>query len=149
MGPHPDEDDLRRAADMRPERAIQLVFLWTQDCGETRDLAFEFFELYSAELRDYEFQPAAGSQHWLSLLKQYSVPCCACSSFDRHATELALERAGLSDLFQDLVTSEDGCDTPEQSYLLACVKLKRPPQQCVCVIIGSFALTFKSVVNLR
>lgn len=37
----PDDDEILRAIGMRPERAIQQTFRWTDDWGETQKLAFE------------------------------------------------------------------------------------------------------------
>ena len=49
------------------------------------------------------------------------------------STELALEKAGLRRFFQTLVTAEDECDTPEQTYLVGSIKVRRPPERCVVV----------------
>ena len=42
-----------------------------------------------------------------------------------------LEKAGLVDFFSGVVTAEDGCETAEQTYLVSCLKIKRPPSRCV------------------
>ena len=31
----------------------------------------------------------------------------------------------------DYVTAEDGCETTSESYLVSCVKVRRPPEKCV------------------
>ena len=40
----PDDDEVMRAVGMRPERAIQQTFMWTDDWGQTQQLAFAHFE---------------------------------------------------------------------------------------------------------
>ena len=40
----PDDDEVLRAVGMRPERAIQQTFSWSNDWGQTQQLAFEHYE---------------------------------------------------------------------------------------------------------
>ena len=127
----PDEDDVMRAWGMRPERAIQQVFRWTNDWPETQKLGYEHYMTYMDMFREHQFEPKEGTAEWLQLLNEYGVPCCLCSRNDRESTELALDKAGLRHLFQEMVTAEDGCETPGETYLVSSVKLKRPPQRCV------------------
>jgi len=117
---------------MRTERAIQ-SFMWTEDWGEMQKLAYEHFEAKTQVLSNLDFQPAEGALDWLSILNEYKVPCCACagSSLDRKTAEAALSSAGLHSLLDEYVTAEDGCETTEQCYLLACIKVRRPPGRCV------------------
>ena len=70
---------------------------------------------------------------WLETLHEYQVPCCICAgtSLSKPAIEVVLSKAGLSDYFDAMVTQEDGCETAEQSYLVACIKTRRPPERCV------------------
>jgi len=127
----PDDEDVLRATSMRPERAIQQAFLWTSDWGFTQQLAFEHFEASRNSFRTQQFTPSVGAKEWLAALNKYGVPCCLCSTLTRESAEFALEQAGLREYFQHLVTAEDGCETAEQTYLVSCVKLKRPPEKCV------------------
>jgi len=129
----PDDDELARAIGMRPERAIQQTFRWTDDWGETQKLAFEHYHAKQSVHREMDFEAADGALEWLKLLNEYHVPCCVCAgtSLDRGAAERALERAGLHELCAHYVTAEDGCETAEQSYLVACIKVQRPPERCV------------------
>jgi beta-phosphoglucomutase-like phosphatase (HAD superfamily) len=129
----PDEDEVRRAITMRPERAIQQTFMWTNDWGETTKYAFEHFEAKSSMMRTREFEPAEGVVEFLQVLKDYQVPCClaAGTSFDKPSVESLLEKAGLRSYFETCVTAEDGCETAEQGYLVASIKLKRPPNRVV------------------
>ena len=118
---------------MRPERAIQQTFRWTDDWGTTQRLTFEHFEKKADVLRTHTFEPADGALEWLTMLKEYEVPCCVCAgtALDRASAESALTRAGLHHLLDEYVTLEDGCETAEQSFLVSFIKLRRPPDRCV------------------
>jgi len=128
---HPDSSDVQRAMGMRAERAIQQVFWWTDDWGRTRELAFDFYELYARIFREHKFQPAEGAEQWLDVLNEYRVPCCLCSRLDKYTTQLAAESAGLDHLFQAVVCAEDDVQTLEETFLVSFVKIKRPPSRCV------------------
>lgn len=129
--PHPDDDDVQRAMGMRVERAITQVFRWTDDWGQTRGIAYDFYELYARIFREHTFEAARGSKGWLELLNEYRVPCALCSRLDKFSTEHACESAGLSHLFQAMVSAEDDVQTLEETFLVAFVKLGRPPSRCV------------------
>lgn len=129
--PRPDAEDVQRAMGMRAERAIQRVFWWTDDWGRTRELSFDFYELYARIFREHSFQPTDGAEQWLDVLNEYRVPCCLCSRLDQSSTRLATESAGIDHLFQEVVCAEDGVQTLEETFLVAFVKIKRPPSRCV------------------
>ena len=84
-------------------------------------------------MKEFEFEPSAGVISWLTLLKEYEVPCCLCAGTSLGAAEAqqVMSKAGLTQYFEACVTAEDGCETPEQSYLVGSIKLRRPPQRCV------------------
>ena len=104
----PDDDEVLRAVGMRPERAIQQTFSWSNDWGQTQQLAFEHYEakvssrdthanlpsrhraiaspLYPSRplpqadlMAGHEFSPADGVLPWLEVLNEYQVPCCLCA----------------------------------------------------------------------
>ena len=129
----PDDEDVLRAVDLRPERAIMQNFLWSDDWGETQQLAFEHFEAKARVLESFDFAPADGVLEWLQTLKEYQVPCCCCAgtSLLKNQAEQMLSSAGLADYIDAVVSAEDGCETPEQTYLVSCVKVRRPPERCV------------------
>jgi len=131
--PLPDDEDVLRAVGMRPERAIMQQFLWSDDWGDTQKLAFEHFENKAECLRTHAFEPSEGVIQWLTLLKQYEVPCCFASGteFDKAAAEQIMAKAGLTEYFTSCVTAEDGCETVEQTYLVGSIKVRRPPSRCV------------------
>lgn len=127
----PDDDDVTRATGMLPERAIQSVFRWTDDWGETRRLAYEGFEAKSKLFADWEFKPTPGAVDWLRILAEYQVPRVVVSSLGREQALQALQKAGLAELLPQVVSADDGFETTEQSYLLGCLALMRPPSRCV------------------
>ncbi|KOO21949.1 phosphorylated carbohydrates phosphatase [Chrysochromulina tobinii] len=69
----PDDDEILRAIGMRPERAIQQTFRWTDDWGETQKLAFEHYHAKNTVLRDFDFAVADGAKEWLTLLNEYQL----------------------------------------------------------------------------
>jgi beta-phosphoglucomutase-like phosphatase (HAD superfamily) len=130
--PPPEDDDVQRAMDMMPERAIQQAFMWTDDWGETRKWGSEQREAYAKILPEFNFNATPGAVDWLTALNQWEVPCVVCSDrLAREQVNVMLEKAGLGKFFQQIVTAEDGCETTEQSYLLASLKINRPPMKCV------------------
>lgn len=127
----PGDGEILRALTMSPQRAITQTFSWTRDWGETRELSFKHFEASKQAMRDHVFRVPPGAEDWLQLLNEYGIPCCLCCRFDKASAELALEKAGIRKYFQQLVTAEDECETPEQTYLVSSIKVRRPPQNCV------------------
>lgn len=124
-------DASRAAAGMLPERAIQQTFMWTDDWGETKRWSAEVSEAYARMLPEANFTATPGAVDWLTALNEYQVPCVVCTSVARAQVVTMLEKAGLSNMFQEIVAADDGCETQEQAYLLASLKLKRPPMKCV------------------
>jgi len=131
--PMPDDDYIMRAVGTRPERAIMQMFNWSDDWGETQKLAFEHYEAKAATFREAAFTPAEGVLDWLRLLKQYEVPCCLCAgtSLDRACAEAVVKSAGLDEFIDAYVTAEDGCEQEIESYLVSCIKVRRPPEKIV------------------
>jgi len=127
----PDDEQVLRAMGVRPERAIQSIFRWTDDWGDTKRLAFERWEAHTKIFQQFDFQPAPGAINWLSVLGEYKVPCVVATKLAREEADAVLEKAGLRDLFQHVVTADDGCETAEQEYLVSCLKIERPPSRCV------------------
>jgi len=127
----PDDEEVMRATSMLPERAIQSVFRWTDDWGETRRLAYEGFEAKSRLFTDWEFTPTPGALDWLRILSEYQVPRVVASSLGREQALQVLEKAGLAELLPQVVSADDGFETTEQAYLLCCLAIERPPSRCV------------------
>ena len=92
----------------------------------------------AAMMRERDFEAAEGVTDWLNVLQEYKVPCCICATtaFDRSAVNHLLNRSGLQPYFEQdgqisCVAAEDGCETVEQGYLVASIKVRRPPMRCV------------------
>ena len=152
----PDDDAIVKTIGMRPERAITQVFRWTEEWGEARELAFEHYEAKAEVMRTLDFRLAPGALEWLSLLNQYQVPCCLCAgtSLDRPSAERLAQSAGMAHLVDEYVVLEDLCETTEQSYLVSCIKVRRPPERCVVFeddqwgIVAAHEATAKAVAVL-
>jgi beta-phosphoglucomutase-like phosphatase (HAD superfamily) len=113
------------------------VVIWCLDCGawaapgEQRWLGC--LASQAEMMRTRAFEASEGVVDWLEILKRYQVPCCVCAttSFDQAAVTYLLSSSGLQPYFDVCVTAEDGCETTEQGYLVAAIKLRRPPMRCV------------------
>ena len=133
--PPPDMDDVVRTSGLRPELALAR-FLWdpNEDWPRCQSLAYEYAESLGQFLSTNDWEPVDGIADFLKLLRKYSVPCLLSSPFDEHITKSALESAALDGLFDQFITSEDGCESVDQAFLLGCVKLKRPPMRVVAFV---------------
>lgn len=131
--PPPDLDDIVRAEDMPPEKAVERVFYWTRDWGEVKEIVFRQREVYEELVGDYPFRAAAGLDAWLVNLARYGVKCVLCASRPRESVADVVELLGLGGYFKknEIVASEDECDTLEQMFLCAAIKAERPPDKCV------------------
>ena len=76
------------------------------------------------------------------LLTEHDTVC-------RIALTETLERLGLRQYFQSMVTSEDGMETRSQQLLSACIKLGRPPNQCVAFVADTRAITAAHNATMR
>jgi len=71
-----------------------------------------------------------GAEEWLGALARHGVPRAAVSSLDRRTLIRCLQRVGLHDHFDALVTADDEPASLADRLLMACVKLQRPPKAC-------------------
>lgn len=124
-----------------PELAIQRTFGWTSDWGKAQQLAFEYREEFSRGLAAHTFEPQDGCIAWLTLLKEYEVPCTLCSPLDQQSTDGIISSADMQDLFDEVVSSEDGCETDEQALLVSAIKMKRPPARCVFFVDDPYSVS--------
>mmetsp|Transcript_29317 Transcript_29317/g.64917 ORF Transcript_29317/g.64917 Transcript_29317/m.64917 type:complete len:374 (+) Transcript_29317:87-1208(+) len=113
-----------------PERAILDVLGWTRDLKQARALAWELAELHGEELKELS-EPMPGLREWLMAVANYNVPCAVVSSLDKHTVQRSLERMGLHDYFNVMVTADDDMETLSQRFLSAAMQLHRPPNLCV------------------
>ncbi|PSC73179.1 haloacid dehalogenase-like hydrolase superfamily [Micractinium conductrix] len=116
--------------DMRPERAVTDVLLWTRDWKRAQELAWLVATQY-AQLLLETAETREGVTDWLQLMGKTKVPCALVTSMDRHTTDELLARLGLRNYFTCLVTADDDMETMAQRFLSAAIKLGRPPNQCV------------------
>jgi beta-phosphoglucomutase-like phosphatase (HAD superfamily) len=71
-----------------------------------------------------------GAAEWLSALSRHGVPLAAVSSLDRRTLQRCLDRVGLHDHFDALVSADDEPESLAERLLMASVKLNRPPSAC-------------------
>lgn len=116
--------------DMRPERAVTDVLMWTREWKRAQELAWLVATEYAALLLEVA-QPRDGVVDWLQLMSKTRVPCALVTSMDRHTTSELLEKLGLRNYFSCTVTADDDMETMSQRYLSAAIKLERPPNHCV------------------
>jgi HAD superfamily hydrolase (TIGR01509 family) len=140
----------RQIYDIRPERAMTEVLMWTRDYGQTRKWAYILAMNYAEEFKKVK-DALPGVREWLTALSKAHVPCAVVCSMDRLSVQSALDTMGLSHFFHARVTAEDGMDTLSERFLSAAVKLGRPPNQCVVFdsspsgIVAAHNCTMKAV----
>eukprot|EP00181_Compsopogon_caeruleus_P003044 CAMPEP_0184679996 /NCGR_PEP_ID=MMETSP0312-20130426/2859_1 /TAXON_ID=31354 /ORGANISM="Compsopogon coeruleus, Strain SAG 36.94" /LENGTH=317 /DNA_ID=CAMNT_0027129803 /DNA_START=377 /DNA_END=1331 /DNA_ORIENTATION=+ len=126
----PDMDDVVRAEYMPREKAIQRVFFWNLDWGETKSLAFEHAVKVQERFLNYDFSIDHDVVNWLRAMGKHKITRCLHTSRRRQEIVSVLERLNAVNLFEEFVTVEDECSTPEQVILTASFKAQRPPQHC-------------------
>lgn len=130
----PDMEDILRAEEMGRENAVARAFYWTRDWGETKRCVWRMGEIRTEMEQIWEFSPRQGVNIWLETLKTYGVRCVLCAAKQtRNRAEEVVKGVGLDGYFsaQEIVSSEDEFDTPEQMLLVGALKAERPPAKCV------------------
>jgi beta-phosphoglucomutase-like phosphatase (HAD superfamily) len=90
-----------------------------------------------------------GAEEWLSALSRHGVPTAAVSSLDRRTLQRCLQRVGLHDHFDALVTADDEPESLADRLLMACVKLQRPPRACASFDATPEGITAAHNASLR
>ncbi|XP_015877526.2 5-amino-6-(5-phospho-D-ribitylamino)uracil phosphatase, chloroplastic [Ziziphus jujuba] len=103
---------------------------WDEAESELDRLTLRFSQLYYENLLSLD-KPLEGLKEWLDAVSTARIPCALVSSLDRRNMVEALERMGLNNYFQAIVTEEDGMDSIAHRFLSAAVKLDRKPSKCV------------------
>ena len=67
----------------------------------------------------------------------------------RHALEQALCSLGIRSFFSCSISAEDGMETRSQQLLSACMKLGRPPNQCVAFVADPGGITAAHNASMR
>ncbi|XP_019416062.1 PREDICTED: uncharacterized protein LOC109327392 isoform X2 [Lupinus angustifolius] len=112
------------------DQVLHKHFLSDKAENELDRLKSRFSQLYYDNLLKLE-RPKEGLKDWLEAVNTACIPCAIVSSFDRRNMVEALERLGLSNYFQAIVTEEDGMESIAHRFLSAAVKLDRKPSKCV------------------
>lgn len=129
-----DMDDMLRAEAMAPEAAVQRVFYWSSDWGEIKRLLFRKGEVYENLQSRWRYTISPGVDSWLSALDRHGIKSVLCAPRELEAVQETVRQVGLEPFFKtgaDLVTVEDEYESLEQMYLMASIKLERPPAKCV------------------
>ncbi|XP_047967042.1 5-amino-6-(5-phospho-D-ribitylamino)uracil phosphatase, chloroplastic isoform X2 [Salvia hispanica] len=137
---------------MKPDEAYGLIFSWDV-VADTQALKLRAWEQLASEEgkeipNDDNIQrfllytgadhvlskfsePVEGLKEWLDALSTSRIPCAVVSGLDRKNMVDTLERMGLKNYFQAVVSEEDGMDSLAHRFLSASVKLDRKPAKCV------------------
>eukprot|EP00252_Welwitschia_mirabilis_P017992 TRINITY_DN4012_c0_g1_i2.p1 TRINITY_DN4012_c0_g1~~TRINITY_DN4012_c0_g1_i2.p1 ORF type:complete len:319 (-),score=65.90 TRINITY_DN4012_c0_g1_i2:689-1645(-) len=127
----PEDVDIQHAMiSAGAEHVISKVLCWEEAEMEVERLKVRLAEIFYEKLSQLK-APMEGLNEWLEALYGAGVPCAVVSSLDRQNLVAALDRMGLKDYFQAIVSDEDGMETIAQRFLSAAVKLGRPPFKCV------------------
>jgi beta-phosphoglucomutase-like phosphatase (HAD superfamily) len=147
----PDMDDILRAEAMSPEAAVQRIFLWTADWGDIKRLVFRKGELLDAMQADWTYTTFPGVANWLDSLNRYGIKSVLCAPIPRARVEQTVHQVGLQRYFgnSQLVTADDECDSVEQMFLTAAIKLERPPAKCVVFTDKPSGITAGREVSAR
>ena len=133
---YPDMDDIIRAENMPAEAAVQRVFYWSRDWGEIKRYVQEQRNVIQELYEEFVFIPREGVMEWLKMLERYGVRCVLCAKMPGRMMEKTIMEVGLQRYFAkgEMVTIEDEFDTMEQMFLVAAIKVDRPPQKCVVFV---------------
>ncbi|CAL0320352.1 unnamed protein product [Lupinus luteus] len=112
------------------DQVLHKHFLSDEAENELDRLKSRLSQLYYDNLLKLE-RPKEGLKDWLEAVNTACIPCAVVSSYDRRNMAEALERLGLNNYFQAIVTEEDGMESIAHRFLSAAVKLDRKPSKCV------------------
>ena len=127
------EGHFKRGFGMKNEWIIPNLLGWTQDVGEISRLSLRKEALYREVVADWGISALPGVVDWLQTLREAGVPCVIGSSTHRLNIVSTLDRLGLSEAFDAIVSAEDvtaGKPDPEV-FLLAAQKAGCPADRSV------------------
>lgn len=148
----PDMQDVLRAETMAAEAAVTRCFFWTDDWGEIKRLVFRKGEVYEALQAGWVYELSAGVGEWLDTLKRYGIKSVLCAPRSLARVLETVKQVGLEQYFTtaaDLVTVEEEYESLEQMFLMASIKLERPPGKCVVFTDKPEAITAGREVSSR
>lgn len=123
-----------------PEKAITEVLHWTRDFGYARKLAWRLAEIYLEKFKTIS-EPLPGVQEWLGVVRNFGIPLAIVSNMARQNMVEVLEKMGLDQVFDAIVTAEDDMDTCASQLLSASLKLARPPRKCIVFTSSPLMIT--------
>ncbi|KAF8081134.1 hypothetical protein N665_0903s0015 [Sinapis alba] len=112
------------------DHVLSKVLFWEKTQSKIDGLKLRLSEIYYDNLLRLT-EPKEGLKDWLEAVTNARIPCAVVSNLDRKNMINALERMGLQNYFQAVVSEEDGMESIAHRFLSAAVKLDRKPSKCV------------------
>lgn len=112
------------------DHVLSKVLFWEKTQSKIDTLKLRLSEIYYDNLLRLT-EPKEGLRDWLDAVTNARIPCAVVSNLDRKNMMNALERMGLQNYFQAVVSEEDGMESIAHRFLSAAVKLDRKPSKCV------------------
>ncbi|KAH0881149.1 hypothetical protein HID58_068543 [Brassica napus] len=112
------------------DHVLSKVLFWEKTQSKIDTLKLKLSEIYYDNLLRLT-EPKEGLKDWLDAVTNARIPCAVVSNLDRKNMMNALERMGLQNYFQAVVSEEDGMESIAHRFLSAAVKLDRKPSKCV------------------
>ncbi len=118
---------------MKNEWIIPNLLQWTTDETEVRRLSLRKEALYREVVQDWGIDALTGVIDWLTALKEAGIPRVIGSSTHRLNIATTLDRLGLRDAFDAIVSAEDvSAGKPDPAvFLQAAGKIGVAPESCV------------------
>jgi beta-phosphoglucomutase family hydrolase len=96
-----------RGFGMKSAQIIEKIHRWASEPEPIARLTNRKEALYREIVRQSEIAPLPGVVEWLHRLHEAEVPCAVASSTQRRNIEAVLDRVGLQQAFQAIVSAED------------------------------------------
>jgi len=130
--PLPD-GHFKRGFGMKNEWIIPNLLKWSEDVEEIRTLSLRKEAVYREVVADWGVTALPGVVEWLKILADAGIPRVIGSSTHRLNIESSLDRLGLTNAFDGMITAEDvSAGKPDpQVFLKAAAKMGLPPEICV------------------
>jgi beta-phosphoglucomutase family hydrolase len=126
-------DSFIRGFGMKSARIIEEIHGWAHEPSEIARLTNRKEALYRELVASGEIAPLPGVVEWLHRLHEAGVPCAVASSTQRLNIDAVLNRIGLQQAFQEIISAEDvthGKPNPEV-FMKAAARLQIAPERCV------------------
>ncbi|XP_048495241.1 uncharacterized protein LOC104908416 isoform X2 [Beta vulgaris subsp. vulgaris] len=113
-----------------PDHVLNKILQWKKSEADVDLLKQRLSQVYYENLLKID-RPLEGLEEWLEAVSTARIPCAVVSSLDRRNMVEALERMGIKEYFQAIVSEEDGMEAIAHRFLSAAMKLDRKPSKCV------------------